>query len=361
MGEADALEALQDSMNVYGTDPDRTFLTGGSLGGYGTIRLGSLYPDLWNGAFAHCPVAYEDSTSSRYAGHFEPSGQVFTVDPLMVGLFDLPYRQASGTHDPLAPIVEDHRLRDQALADGLDLHYTEYLTGGHCWDDSEQVYPWIANHLNESVELIKDPRNLNPARVRYAIDPRQYPAGAETEGVVDVRDLGIRYQGAYWVSGMQERQAVDDQAAAGNSSASLTATIDATSHAIPGWQVSAQSCGSSTGLGGSLGGNPELTPRNPTPNQYQCQAQAHSGQLSNTLDVSSANLASATIDASRAQLGASSPLTLNATGDGPLSLTLANLSAASVQGSCVASFTSGPSSVVLQLNLLSTPCAITLS
>ncbi|MEA2626123.1 MAG: hypothetical protein QOD06_2168, partial [Candidatus Binatota bacterium] len=69
MGEADFLEVLEDARTRYRTDRERQVTVGASLGGYGTIRLASLYPDLWSGAFGHCPAEFENSISGRDVGN----------------------------------------------------------------------------------------------------------------------------------------------------------------------------------------------------------------------------------------------------------------------------------------------------
>ena len=50
--ERDVLDALADAEKTYGTDPDRRFASGYSMGGYGTYRLAGLYPDRFAGFIA---------------------------------------------------------------------------------------------------------------------------------------------------------------------------------------------------------------------------------------------------------------------------------------------------------------------
>jgi hypothetical protein len=50
ISEADVFEAVADAQSTYRLDRRRWFISGYSMGGYGTLRLGSLYPDLWAGA-----------------------------------------------------------------------------------------------------------------------------------------------------------------------------------------------------------------------------------------------------------------------------------------------------------------------
>ena len=46
-GRWDAMEVLEHAESAYGTDPERTYLTGHSMGGHGTWHLGATFPDRW--------------------------------------------------------------------------------------------------------------------------------------------------------------------------------------------------------------------------------------------------------------------------------------------------------------------------
>ncbi len=68
-GRLDALEVFDHASALLGTDPQRTYLTGHSMGGHGTWYLGATYPDRW-AAIAPCAgypdlLGYRDSFSRR--------------------------------------------------------------------------------------------------------------------------------------------------------------------------------------------------------------------------------------------------------------------------------------------------------
>lgn len=68
-GRLDALEVLNHAEQLLKTDPQRTYLTGHSMGGHGTWYLGATYPDRW-AAIAPCAgypdlLVYRDSFSKR--------------------------------------------------------------------------------------------------------------------------------------------------------------------------------------------------------------------------------------------------------------------------------------------------------
>lgn len=54
LGELDVLEIIRDVQAHYNIDPDRIYLTGGSIGGGGVWRMAARYPDLFAGAIIDC-------------------------------------------------------------------------------------------------------------------------------------------------------------------------------------------------------------------------------------------------------------------------------------------------------------------
>ena len=69
-GRLDALEVFDQAENLLETDPQRTYLTGHSMGGHGTWYLGATYPDRW-AAIAPCAgypdlLDYRDSFTRRF-------------------------------------------------------------------------------------------------------------------------------------------------------------------------------------------------------------------------------------------------------------------------------------------------------
>ena len=54
LGELDVLEIIRDVRAHYNIDPDRIYLTGGSIGGGGVWRMAARYPDIFAGAIVDC-------------------------------------------------------------------------------------------------------------------------------------------------------------------------------------------------------------------------------------------------------------------------------------------------------------------
>jgi hypothetical protein len=165
------------------------------------------------------------------------------------------------------------------------------------------------------------------------------------------------------VSGLEVRPEVETRAvsgqAPGGADTSAVAAIDAASHMRPGWEVAAEGCGESAGIGSGAGGNPDLEPRSPTPNLYRCQAQVRNGDaLEPVLDLAVSNLSKGALDLAGAGIDASAPFRVNATGDGTFVLTLRGIAASAVSGDCVGGSASGTSATTVDLVLGAAPCAI---
>lgn len=374
LGELDVLEAMADVEAAYPVDPDRRLATGGSLGGYASLRFTTLYPDRWAGAGAFCPATYENSTSTREPGNEAPATQQFTVFPLLGSLVNTPLLQVSGTIDPLVRIGNGHRLRDAALAEGLDLRYTEWVNGHHCSWVPETTQRFLDWHVPEMLSMIQRGRAERPAIVHYAADPRQRTPGVESLGVAHLDDIGVRHDAAWWLSDIRLRPDVVEAAAAtgtevagntvGGPGDEVVGTVRAVSRALPGWSRSVEGCGDEFGLAGHSG-NPEVeqTPGGssglvyPDPHHFRCQRQVRSTpDLAPVLDLATVNLAGLTVDVAAA--GLDGRFEIRATGDGPLRLLLSGATGP-VAGPCVTATAPSGEGLVVDLDLGPGPCIVT--
>jgi dienelactone hydrolase len=377
LGEADVLEAMADVQRVYRTDRDRQIANGASLGGYATVRLSSLYPDAWAGAVASCPANYENSVSARAPGNEVTATQHFTIEEVVPSLLQVPFRQISGTADPLVRIDSGHRLRDAALAAGLDFGYTEYPNSSHCFLVPSFTGGWMDNHTNEMAALLHAGRRQTPARVRYVVDARHYPAATEVIGIADVRDIGLGYSGANWLRDLTVRPDGEARAttvgrpAAGNTvggpGPEVVALADAVSHARAGWRLAVSDCGQSIGLAGTgTGGNPDAEPDGGgatgltwnNPNAWRCQSQAWDGGVEPGLELTTRNLSTAGIDLRGAGIDAQRTFEVRAAGDGPVALRLVGAARRVASGPCVTGMAPDSDALVVQLSLSATPCVV---
>lgn len=110
-------------------DPDRVYLTGLSMGGYGTWNLALEKPFLFA---AIAPVC--GGGDPRRAGR----------------LRRLPVWAFHGTRDPVVPVGASRRMVQAVRRCGGDARLTEYPDVGHdCWTqtyDNPALYDWLLSH-----------------------------------------------------------------------------------------------------------------------------------------------------------------------------------------------------------------------
>ncbi len=143
-----ALATLEAAVAEFHGDADRLYLTGLSLGGYGTWLLAAEHP----GKFAAvAPVC---------GGVVPPPGGATSVVqlPATVGLAD-PYAETArlvgatptwifhGADDTVIPVSESRRMAAALRAAGNEAHFTEYPGVGHgAWDPAygdQDFWAWL--------------------------------------------------------------------------------------------------------------------------------------------------------------------------------------------------------------------------
>lgn len=145
--EAQTFAALDESMREFNGDPQRVYLTGLSLGGYGTWAFGYKYP----GRFAALvPVCGGVRTHRRvqppeWHPAYDPS-----VDPYAKtaqGIGKTPVWAFHGALDATVPVSESQKLVQALKEAGGNVRYTEYPGVGHnSWDraySEKDLIPWL--------------------------------------------------------------------------------------------------------------------------------------------------------------------------------------------------------------------------
>jgi pimeloyl-ACP methyl ester carboxylesterase len=168
IGEVDTFEMWADLAHNYRLDFDRVALTGISMGGAGTFRLASLYPDLFTKAF---PIAGTGSSVVDIAENLRNVPLLMwngIPDELVSPTSYLPYQQRLEElryrHRQVMFPARDHLVRP--LGTGTDFSLGAAFLG------------------NERID--RDPRHVTYRVMRNMDDPA----------------LDLRYSGAYWVSGL---------------------------------------------------------------------------------------------------------------------------------------------------------------
>ena len=184
ISEVDVFEAVADAQSTYRLDRRRWFISGYSMGGYGTLRLGSLYPDLWAGATNW--VGFTGDANNNPAGESPsdyPSGAIGNVIDFVGNLGWVPSEHLYAGGDEL---VQTHT--HTALALRLD----------EAGVDHEYFLHPVAEHLT-LVLLDEWSKEAARSKGRTLVTDPPYVRFRTDEALVYPK-YGIRHDRAYWVS-----------------------------------------------------------------------------------------------------------------------------------------------------------------
>jgi predicted peptidase len=124
-----ALAMLDEVQKQYRVDPERVYLTGLSMGGFGTWSLAASHPDRWAAIVPIC-------------GGGDPQ----TADKIK----DLPCWCFHGDADDAVPVNRSREMMKALWDAGGHPNYTEYPGVGHnSWDkayDTADLYQWLSKH-----------------------------------------------------------------------------------------------------------------------------------------------------------------------------------------------------------------------
>jgi predicted peptidase len=130
-----AMAALGRSMAEFHGDPVRIYLTGLSMGGYGTYHLALAHPDRFAALVIVCGglLPHETTTAVQQSpltmGAADP--YAFTAHALR----RFPIRIFHGDADPVIPVAESRRMAEELKREGADVQYVEYPGVGHnAWE-----------------------------------------------------------------------------------------------------------------------------------------------------------------------------------------------------------------------------------
>ncbi|MGI6209069.1 MAG: prolyl oligopeptidase family serine peptidase [Anaerolineae bacterium] len=140
-GELPALQALLDhALQEYAVDPDRVYLTGLSMGGYGTWHLASAAPHRFAAVAPVCGGGLS----------------FFGFPEKVTALREVPVWAFHGEKDEVVPLAESEKLVQQLQAVGGDARLTVYPECGHnSWDaaySDPELYRWFLSHRRRGGE-----------------------------------------------------------------------------------------------------------------------------------------------------------------------------------------------------------------
>lgn len=148
--QAMALKTLELSAKEFNADPARTYLTGLSMGGYGSWVMAAANP----GKFAAVAIVCGGvRVPERLAQQFKlPPQAEDPYTPIADKLGKTPVWIFHGGADPVVPASESRRMHEALKASGGNVKYSEYEGVGHnSWDrayNESDFFSWLlANRL----------------------------------------------------------------------------------------------------------------------------------------------------------------------------------------------------------------------
>ncbi|GAB4243255.1 MAG: prolyl oligopeptidase family serine peptidase [Acidobacteriota bacterium] len=143
-----ALAALDAALERYNGDRDRVYLTGISMGGYGTFHLAARHPQRFAAAVPICGGVLPPPRVSRPLPPELRDGDPYRK--LAERLVSVPLWVFHGSADPIVPVTESRRIVAALRAAGGRVKYTEYPGVGHnAWDRAYAepgLFGWMLSH-----------------------------------------------------------------------------------------------------------------------------------------------------------------------------------------------------------------------
>ncbi|NEX63751.1 hypothetical protein [Noviherbaspirillum galbum] len=282
---ADTFEVWADVARNYRLNPAMTNITGYSMGGHGTWKFSTLYPDLFARAN---PVVGSPALGGAWFPPAPPNGPEDTnTYNLLASLRNVPVMVWDATADE-GPAYTGVQKQVQRI-DELNYRYRldTYLTADHFTLYLHDNYAGSADFLGDSIV------NRNPSHVSYVINP---PTDVATRGMVGNH--------AYWLSGMTVRDA----------SISPRGNIDAFSRAFGEGDPLASATQAGAGVSnGALGALPYVS-------QFKTWGLPTLQPAADRLDLVARNVSSVSVNVKRAKLTCNAVLVVDT--DGPLTVNL---------------------------------------
>ncbi len=265
--ETDVFEMWADLARHYKLDSGHASLSGYSMGGGGTYRLASRYPDLFARGF---PIVGIPQAA------------------LVPSLRNIPIMAWNAAQDELVNVALSENGRQELSDAGIGYEQWLFNPAGHITLGNNDEYGPPADFLGSHRV------DRNPPHVTYVSSPRD-----------DFKPGGAVGDHAYWVSEVRLRDATAERA-----------TVDARSLGFGVGDPPQKPLDTSSGTleGGSHGPLPYAR-------RAELRGPAPTTAKVNRLDVKATNVASATVDVRRARLGCGADVRIES--DGPTVIRLA--------------------------------------
>jgi dienelactone hydrolase len=189
ISERDLLDVMADAQHAYSTDPDRTFSSGYSQGGYLAFRMAMLHPDLFAGFTSWVGFAGDNTDGTPAEGSVSvTAGAVGNMMDYVGNLRHVPGEMLYAGEDEFET-VSSNTAMERAFAATDDV-YTWWM---HPAAD-HLTFAIADDWVKESAASRTQRRVRRPARVTF-----------RTDTALDAPQYGIRHDRAYWVSGLRGR------------------------------------------------------------------------------------------------------------------------------------------------------------
>lgn len=207
-GHIDVLEVWEDVFDTFAVDRDRVYVTGHSMGGWGSYLLPLLYPDrftaaapvagpvtqgAWTGLdFDGCDGFEFDGATPCYieANGSRPRDQ--HTRKLLENALHVPYAILHGTQDELVPYAGVARQAERLMQ--LGYRHRFYTSPGY----EHYTHPIMDQWAEAARYLHTFTRDPNPAHVVYKRDMLFEIATEEVQS--GDADLSFDFDSAYWMS-----------------------------------------------------------------------------------------------------------------------------------------------------------------
>ncbi|HOM83971.1 MAG TPA: prolyl oligopeptidase family serine peptidase [Armatimonadota bacterium] len=185
IGEQDVLTVIEETKRHYPIDPDRVFMGGPSMGGYGTYVIGLHHPHLFAGLVPMCGRSIPYVVEERYPDNL-PEFKRIAVDPnvpitLAENAKNLPVYLQQGERDYLTNPAHSRRLAAKWRQLGCPITYEE-------WRDHDHYIYWKREAHAKAYDWAKKlRRNSEPREVVYTTFTPKYRRAywVEIEGIVE--------------------------------------------------------------------------------------------------------------------------------------------------------------------------------
>jgi pimeloyl-ACP methyl ester carboxylesterase len=172
-GRLDALEVKAIAEKKYGTDPERVYLTGHSMGGHGTWFMSATYPDKF--AAIGPSAGWITFNSYRFAGSTEDTSKVQRMLLRSAKPSDLPALAENyghfgvyiihGDKDDNVPPQQSYMMIERLKTFHHDFEFHEEPGAGHWWDNSDDpgadcvdwhpLFDFFGRHIRPGKERVQ--------------------------------------------------------------------------------------------------------------------------------------------------------------------------------------------------------------